>query len=85
MEPSFTRWLPELEPEPACCSLPEEGPPQTGMYRVGRGCKLEWKIRDLRQFSWSLSFLDPGTPRQHCLLLLSFRDIVFSHRGAGAS
>ena len=60
MEPSFTRWLPELEPEPTCCSLPEEDPPQTGMYRVGRGGKLEWRIRDLLHFSWSLSFLVPG-------------------------
>ena len=60
MRPSFTRWLPELEPEPACCSLPKEDPPQTGMYRVGQGFKLEWRTRDPLRFPRSLSVLDPG-------------------------
>ena len=60
MEPSFTRWLPELEPEPACCPLPEEDPPQTGRYRVGRGFKLEWRTRDPLHFSRALLVLGPG-------------------------
>ena len=60
MRPSFTHWLPELEPEPACCPLPEEDPLQTGMFGVGRGFKLEWRAQDPLYFSWSLSALAPG-------------------------
>ena len=60
MGPSFTRWLPELEPEPVCYLLPEEDSPQTGMYRVGRGFKLEWRTRDPLHFSRSLSVLSSG-------------------------
>ena len=60
MGPTFTRWLPELEPEPACCPLPKEDPPQTGRYRVGWGFKLEWRTRDPLHFSRPLSVLSPG-------------------------
>ena len=60
MGPSFTRWLPELEPEPACCPLPKEDPLQTGTFWVGRGFKVEWRARDPLYFSWSLSVLAPG-------------------------
>ena len=60
MRPSFTHWLPELEPEPACCPLPEEDPLQTGTFGVGRGFKLEWRAQDPLYFSWSLSALAPG-------------------------
>ena len=60
MRPSFTHWLPELEPEPACCPLPEEDPAQTGMYRVGWGFKLEWRTRDPLHLSRPLLVLSPG-------------------------